>query len=105
MAAARCSGLAATARCAQWPVGGSSICGLQLVGHARQLVQGEPERSRDPVGDVPGRIGYPALETPDRGRIDVGDVGYSLLAEPDLFTAKTDRSPKSDLRAMAYTHS
>lgn len=67
-------------------------------------MQGEPERSRDPVGGIPGRVGDSSLEPSHGCRVDVRSVGYSLLAEPDLLAAETDRASEGDLRGMAYTH-
>lgn len=88
----------------QRSVGWPAVAGLQLGGSVGELVQREPEGSCDAVGDIPGGIGDAALETPDRGGVEIGGVGQCLLGQPDLFSAQTDGAAEGDLGVLADPH-
>jgi hypothetical protein len=85
-------------------VGGSPILGLQLVGHAREFMEGQTQRPRDSVGYIPGRVGCSALKATDRGRVEVGRVCKGLLGESDLLAAQADCAAESDLWGLADAH-
>jgi hypothetical protein len=58
-----------------WLVGRSAVAGLQLCGSERQLVQCQPERPGDTVGDMPGGVSDAALKPADGGSVEICGVG------------------------------
>lgn len=88
----------------KWPIGGLAVAGLELVGLARQLVQGEPEGSCDAIGHCPCGIGDAALEPPNGCGVEVGGVRQGLLGQSDRFSAKPDRPAEGDLGVPADPH-
>lgn len=74
------------------------------MGAARERVQGESERSRDPIYGGPARIGDATLEAADQGDVQLGGVGQALLGHADLFATQADRTSERGLGRLTDAH-